>query len=106
MTDKRLEEIRARHSLFESSRILYEEKNQHRLVSDSAVLHADIGALLDFVDALQAKFDILLPAAQQTSSLLEAIRMDTPWMVSPGVRELYQAVDQDLTAAIEAALND
>jgi len=55
MNDKRLEEIRARHSLFESNRILYEEKNRHRLVSDSAVLHADIGALLDLVDALQAR---------------------------------------------------
>ena len=57
MTDKRLEEIRARHSLFESSRILYEEKNRRRLVSDSAVLHADIGALLDLVDELQSKLE-------------------------------------------------
>jgi len=103
MTDERLEEIRARNETYQTMRtkLSSELKNRTTLYQNGT----NIEFLLDLVDALQAKFDILLPAAQQTSSLLEAIRMDTPWMVSPGVRELYQAVDQDLTAAIEAVLN-
>ena len=89
MTDGRLELIRGRLENTEGS----------------SMCVVDIKFLLNLVDVLQAKLDTLLPAAQQTSSLLEVIRKDTPWVVSPGVRELYQAVDQDLTAALEAVLN-
>ena len=92
MTDKRLEEIRARHSLFESSRILYEEKNRHRLVSDSAVLHADIGALLDMVGALQAKLDACakLPPAWQ----------EDRWSTAVDARLVVKAHVADLEAAL------
>lgn len=81
----RLTAIRTRHKT----------KPQYEGAATYRQANADIGVLLDLLD-------VLLPAAQQASGLLEAIRMDTPWMVAPGIRELYQAIDEDFTAVLEA----
>ncbi len=89
----RLEEIRKRHT--DSVRLMDTFDVQSTAVDD-------MGFLLDLVDAQQTKLDILLPAAQQVSRLLDALRKDTPWAIAIGLRELYQSTDENFTAAIEA----
>jgi hypothetical protein len=52
-----LNEIRKRNEAFQSGEIVYRERDRRELISDSTILHDQVGYLLDRLDKQQIKLD-------------------------------------------------